>query len=72
MADLVYAVTGQRGKEMSKDTSKYRECLNFGSVNIPFNETAVSDSYDNKVKNKYYLTLGRMAELKLKIQHFVS
>lgn len=62
MADLVYAVTGATGIEASKDTSKYRECINSGSVNVPFNDASVCDSYDNEVKNKYSATLGRMTE----------
>lgn len=62
MADLVYAVTGATGIEASKDTSKYRECINSGSVNVPFNDAAVCDSYDDEVKKKYSATLGRMTE----------
>ena len=62
MADLVYAVTGAAGINAPKDTSKYRECQSNGSVNIPFNEAAVCDSYDSEVKNKYSATLGRMTE----------
>lgn len=62
MADLIYAVTGAAGINAPKDTSKYRECQSNGSVNIPFNEAAVCDSYDSEVKNKYSATLGRMTE----------
>lgn len=62
MADLVYAVTGAAGIEASKDTSQYRECINSGSINVPFNDAAVCDGYDDEVKNKYSVTLGRMTE----------
>ena len=62
MADLVYAVTGTTGIESPKDTSNYRECVNSGSINVPFNDAVVCDSYDNEVKNKYSATLNRMTE----------
>ena len=47
MADLIYAVTGTTGIEASKDTSNYRECVNSGSINVPFNDAVICDSYDD-------------------------
>lgn len=62
MEDLIYAVTGSKGYGASKDTSKFRECLIDGSVNVPFNDKSVCDGFNDEVKNKYLLVLGRMTE----------
>lgn len=66
MDKLVYAVTGNNSYNIDstfkKDTSKYRECLIPGSVNIPFNDPAVAAAYFMAIKNKNPEILKRMTE----------
>lgn len=66
MDKLVYAVTGDNSYNIDstfkKDTSKYRECLIPGSVNIPFNDPAVAAAYFMAIKNKNPEILKRMTE----------
>lgn len=66
MNKLVYAVTGNNSYNIDstfkKDTSKYRECLIPGSVNIPFNDPAVAAAYFMAIKNKKPEILKRMTE----------
>lgn len=66
MDKLVYAVTGTNSYNIDstfkKDTSKYRECLIPGSVNIPFNDPSVAAAYFMAIKNKNPEILKRMTE----------
>ncbi len=66
MNKLVYAITGKNSycidSTLKKDTSNYRECKINGSINIPFNNTAVSNAYFLDIKNKNPEILKRMTE----------
>lgn len=62
MRDLIYAFTGSLNYGAPKDTSKYKDCLSEGSVNVPFNITAAISAYDDAVRNRYKEALGRMDE----------
>ena len=62
MRDLIYAVKGSSYITAAKDTSFYRECKSNGSINVPFNDVALCDSYDYAVKNNYSDTRKRMSE----------
>lgn len=62
MQDLIYTFTGSRNYGAAKDTSQYRECEIEGSINVPFNDIAVSTAFDSAVKSKSPDPLKRMSE----------
>lgn len=62
MSDLIYVFTDSKNYGAEKDTSYYRECNSEGSCNIPFNDIAVATAFDNTIKEKYSIALGRMTE----------
>lgn len=66
MDGLVYAVTGSHNPSidstLKKDTSKYRECEISGSINIPFNDASIADTYRSAIDDQYNDVFRRMTE----------
>lgn len=66
MNGLVYAVTGNSNPSidstLKKDTSKYKECHIPGSINIPFNDPNIANSYRDEITYHYDNVINRMTE----------
>jgi len=64
MHDLVCVFSGTDTIfcDAPKDTSKYKECLSEGSINVPFNDNALIATFDTSVRDEYSDALNRMLE----------
>ena len=62
MRDLIYTFTRDNMIKSAKDTSKYKECLIEGSINIPFNDIVKCTVYENLVRDNYATAIERMDE----------
>ena len=62
MQDLVKTFAGETyiSSGLAKDTSNYKNCKINGSVNVPFNDTALIAKYNNEVSSNYAEALQAM------------